>query len=212
MATSSWYDDKGERLIRKVWRFTPPLLLVCDRVQDEAAPIFYAGNTFMGTICDSDADEITSWMRDTNPKYITQVKQLFIIIEPTCFSHLLDMTTASNKYAVFDQAHLLVKTMTQAGLPTTRVKLVLPPVKHMSKDALLFHFDTDDVEEFRFRWVAALEEELKRTKALAKISGADTYVHNGQVLEVHVHGNKAESAEGKLLHSSFQNLRIGPGL
>ena len=155
-------DGRGTRFISTAWRFTPPLLRTCHRIRDEAAPIFYSNNVFIATARNADFSELISWLQETNIAYLGQVKHFILNIEPTSFADLLEMARATNIEVIRPQARKLYAAIKHAGFTLANVKVSTPKMNHMSKDALRMHFDIDDAENIRMRWLSAFEDELNR--------------------------------------------------
>lgn len=154
---TAWYDEKGERLIREAWRFTPALLRTCRQIQDEAGAIFYANNTFKGTIRNSDISEITDWIHEVDEACVREVKEFIISIEPTSFADLLDMSTGPH---ICQQARTLAKALSNTNISGPQIDS--PVLKHLNKDAKLMGFEIDDAEQMRSRWVLELGSAFKK--------------------------------------------------
>lgn len=154
---NAWFDDKGERLIREVWRFTPGLLRTCLRIHQEASPIFYAANTFKATIRNSDISEITSWAEETDEDHLRAVKDFIIAIELTSFADFLDMSTGP---AICQQARTLAKALSMTSISSPQIDL--PVLRHLSKDAKLMGFEMGEAEQMRSRWVLELGSAFKK--------------------------------------------------
>ena len=164
-------EDRDAGLLLTTWRFTPPLLQTCRQIQDEAAPVFYSSNIFFATIRDADVSEIISWLQETSPAYLSLVKHLIFNIEPSSFADLLEITSTSNGAVIRHQARDLIEAMTKAGFSAAGVIVNIPEMRHMSKDALLMHFDLDDAEKIRRRWISTLEDELDKIEEDGLVDG-----------------------------------------
>ena len=163
-ASDVLFTGRHQSLVQSSWRFTPPLLLTCRKIQVEAAPTFYANNAFFVNIRDGDIGEIVAWLQQTPPACLGQVKLLVLDIQPASLADLVAMSSASVDEVVGRQALELVEETRQAGLKAECMQVYMPEMKFISKDALLMHFDVDDAENIRSKWLSALESEMEAIK------------------------------------------------
>lgn len=160
-AVHAWYDSKGERLVRETWRFLPPLLRVCDQLLVEAAPLFYASNSFTTTITNGDLSELITWLRETDSSCLSMVNRLILRVEPVSFGDLLDMCSARVDGRIMQQSHALFIEAGRAGMRLDYIEVCEPKLRHIYKDVVLMDLDEDRARRIVSGWIDQLKKQLR---------------------------------------------------
>ncbi|KAK4542259.1 hypothetical protein LTR36_006912 [Oleoguttula mirabilis] len=146
-------------IVRRSWFFCPPLVRTCRKAEKDAAPLFYANNSFKAELTDGDTKTLLAWLSNTNRAYLVLVPELIISLDPRSFFDVESLRTQLDRDGrTVTATAILSKTITESGIGADRIFMVSPAdMKHLAKDAGLLGGGVKDVEKLRDQWFDDLQ-------------------------------------------------------
>lgn len=146
-------------IVRRTWFFSPPLVRTCHKAEKDAAPLFYANNTFKAELTDGDTKTLLAWLSNTSRAYLTLVPQLIISLDPRSYFDIDSLRTQLDRDGrTVTGTAVLSKALTENGISADRIIMVSPAdLTHLSKDAWLLGRGVRDAEKLRDQWFDDLQ-------------------------------------------------------
>lgn len=142
--------SKETMIVRKSGFFNPPLLRACRKVEKDAAPLFYANNSFKADITDGDTSTLMTWLTSTDPAYLALVSELVITLEPRSYFDIIDLRHAAQDGNTSVRTHDLAATLIEKGITADKIFMTSPEdMKHLNKDVMLMGRSVTDTEQLR---------------------------------------------------------------
>ncbi|KAK5120767.1 hypothetical protein LTR85_005833 [Meristemomyces frigidus] len=146
-------------VVRRSWFFSPPLVRTCRKAEKDAAPLFYANNSFKSELTDGDTKTLIAWLGNTSRAYLSLVPELIISLDPRSFFDIDSLRTQLDRDGrTVTATAILSKAITESGISADRIVMVSPAdMKHLAKDARLLGRGVRDAEKLRDQWFDDLQ-------------------------------------------------------
>ncbi|EMC93763.1 hypothetical protein BAUCODRAFT_36214 [Baudoinia panamericana UAMH 10762] len=162
-ATSSEGIDTCTAILKRTWFFSPPVLRICRAIAEEAAPPFYANNSFKAEVMGSDTSVLQEWLNATHPAHLALIPELIISLEPRSFFDLQELRADSAATGSSSSAGELAALLVGSGISGERVFMkVSIDFGVLREDAMWLGRRTGDVTNLWKAWFADLQECMDR--------------------------------------------------
>lgn len=168
-----WVDSAAQKRICRVsWHFSPPLLRACIHIQVEAAPIFFASNTFKADVRDGDIADLLDWLHGVPSVYLMHVRELVLNIEPTCLADVAELSArAADAEGMREQAVAFTRAVMKAGFACDVIQVEMPAPRFLEKEEAVWGVGMELACEVTDRWVNVLMGELAGLEEMEEMVG-----------------------------------------
>lgn len=149
---------RNNSIVRESWFFSPPLVRSCRKAEKDAAPLFYANNSFRAELTCGDTSTLLTWLVNISPRYLALVPKLIISLEMRSFFDIDNMRKDFEcSGRTLPSTAVTSKCITNRGISADRILMVSPELKHLAKDARLLGRGVRDAETLREQWLDELQ-------------------------------------------------------
>ncbi|KAK5694677.1 hypothetical protein LTR97_009267 [Elasticomyces elasticus] len=154
-------DSKENVIVKRTWRFSPPLLRVCRQTEQEATALFYAMNDFIVELTDGDVTALVAWLQSMNPVHLKLIPKLILSMNVYSYFDLNALRQAEGTVGASYDHQVLSKLLVGGGIRADRIVMVdLTNARNLARDAYWLRRGMKDAEALVKWWFGELRNWL----------------------------------------------------
>ncbi|KAK5726327.1 hypothetical protein LTR17_012856 [Elasticomyces elasticus] len=154
-------DSKDNVIVKRTWRFSPPLLRVCRQTEQEATALFYAVNDFIVELTDGDVTALVGWLQSMNLVHLKLIPKLILSMNVYSYFDLNALRQAEGTVGASYDHQVLSKLLVGGGVRADKIVMVdLTDARNLARDAYWLRRGMRDAEALVKGWFGELRNWL----------------------------------------------------